>query len=307
MSRKPVRLAILATDWGRHLHEVAHARGITSVLHTPYTDPKPGSVVFARLSQKAPNAGREWALRHIRQGGPSVQSIHDLKCYENRAYQMDLLRDFFPRGHKVRTVEAAEDALEDLGLPIVSKAAFGSSSSTVRALHTKTEAMQDVQEVLCGGRKFSYATQHGECLWQEFLPGNGFALRVAMITPKLGWAFKVMNRPHDWKASGSGVCVPLTPEEWESPRIRYAINTALEAASVMESRWCAFDLLWDYKVEHGRWRIVDVTLAWNMSRNLAGANYDAPIYNLHSYQPDPKGRQGKDQWDVLCDSLMGLE
>lgn len=300
----PLKLAILATDWGKQLHETALVRGIPSVLHTPYTNPTPSSTCFARLPQRSPDAGRQWALRHIRAGGKSVHSVHDLLSYECRAYQMDVLKDFFPRGAKVRTMEAAEEAVGELGLPIVSKANFGSSSSTVRALRSKSCAMDEARTVLEGGGiTFKMGTQHSECLWQSFLPGNEYSLRVAMITPQLGWAFKVMNRPHDWRASGSGVCVPLTPEQWQIPRTRYAINTAVNAAAAMESRWVGFDLLWDHVRD--QWRIVDVTLAWNMSRHLLGGNYDAPVYNLHSYEPDVYGRRGGDQWSILLDSLKG--
>lgn len=309
----PLKLAILATDWGRQLHEVAHSRGVKTVLHTPYTPPTPASTVFARLDQRSPDAGRLWALRHIRAGGKSVQSEWDLALYENRAAQMDHLADFFPRGEKVRTMEWAEEAIDVLGLPIVSKARFGSSSHTVRALATKAEAMEEARKVLSGeGITFrGLGVQHSECLWQEFLPYNQSSLRVAMVTDRLGWAFKVMNRPQDWRASGSGVCIPLAAEDWTTPRIRYAINTATEAARRMGSRWCAFDLLWDHKHEHGRWRIVDVTLAWNMSRKLLGANYDAPVYDLWLYKPythATRGPQfGKDQWDLLIDDLLAKD
>lgn len=301
-----LKLAILSTPWGQHLHETAQARGVKSVLHTPYTTPTPASTVFARLPQRSPDAGRLWAMRHIRAGGKSVQSFADLELYECRGRQMDMLADFFPRGEKVRTVEWAEEACQRLGFPIVSKAQFGSSSHTVRALHNKDEAMKEAKLILTGpGLSFpGLGTQHSECLWQEFLPGNGYSLRVARITRDLGWAFKVLNRANDWRASGSGLCVPLTADEWESPRIRYAINTALRAADAMESRWCAFDLLWDTKHEHGRWRIVDVTMAWNMSAKLLGANFDAPVYDLHRYTRDPIARRGRDQWDILISDLQ---
>ncbi len=301
----PLKLAILNTPWGQHLHAVAQTRGVKSKLYTARQNPTPASTIFARLPQRSPADGRAWALRHIRAGGKSVQSAADVELYENRLEQMRRLEDWFPRGAAVYTTAGAEEAIDALGLPIVSKARFGSASHTVRMLCSKAEAMAEAAKVFGPGIAFAgLGTQHSECLWQEYLPGNSYSLRVAKITDKLGWAFKVMNRPNDWRASGSGVCVPLTAEEWASPRIRYAINTALAAADVMQSRWCAFDLLWDTKHEHGRWRIVDVTLAWNMSGKLFGANYDAPIYNLHSYDKDPQGRRGCDQWNILLDDLL---
>lgn len=301
-----LKLAPLATDWGTALHAQALARGVNSVLHTPYTTPSPGRTVFARLPQKSPDAARAWALAHIGSGGKSVQSVEDLKCYENRGRQMDVLKDFMPHGERVRTEEQAEDALEALGLPIVSKAPFGSSSKTVRLLCSKESAMDEVRQVLYGpGKQFAgWPTQQGELLWQRFLPANTYSLRVAKITARYGWAFKVMNRPHDWRASGSGLCVPLTSADWELPYFRYAINTALCAADVMQSRWVGYDLLMDRA--SNQWRIVDTTLAWNLKPGLLGANYDAPVYDLHKCEPHPRGLRGADQWAILLDDLLGV-
>lgn len=298
------RLAPLSTDWGVALHAVALARGLNSVLHTPYTKPSPGRVIFTRPPQKSPDAARTWALAHIRAGGKSVQVEEDLLCYENRGRQMEVLRDFMPEGERVRTTEQAEEAVETLGLPIVSKAPFGSSSKTVRLLTDKKAALVEAHKVLHGsGMQFpSWPNQYGECLWQKFLPGNTYSLRVARISKRWGWAFKVMNRPHDWRASGSGLCVPLTPEEMASPYFGYAINTALLASDAMGSRWCGFDLLMDRERE--QWRIVDTTLAWNLKPGLLGANYDALVYDLHSREPHPRGLQGKDQWSILLDDLL---
>lgn len=298
------RLAPLSTDWGVELHAVALARGINSVLHTPYTPPSAGRVIFTRLPQKSPDAARTWALKHIRAGGKSVQVEEDLLCYENRGRQMDVLREWMPEGERVRSTEQAEEAVEALGLPIVSKAPFGSSSKTVRLLSDKKAALVEAHRVLHGaGMQFpGWPNQYGECLWQKFLPGNEYSLRVARITKRWGWAFKVMNRPHDWRASGSGLCVPLTAEEMASPYFRYAINTALLASDAMGSRWVGFDLLMDRERE--QWRIVDTTLAWNLKANLLGANYDAQVYDLHSCEPHPRGLQGKDQWSILLDDLL---
>lgn len=299
-----LKLAPLATDWGIALHAQALSRGINSVLHHPGIPPTLTRTIFTRPQQKSPEAARSWALAHILAGGKSVQCQEDLRLYENRGRQMDILVDFMPHGQRVRTLEAAEEAIDALGSRIVSKAPFGSSSKTVRMLVGKDAAMAEAKQVLYGGGLHfaGWPTQHNECLWQRFLWGNEYSLRVARITNRYGWAFKVMNRPHDWRASGSGLCVPLTPEEWALPYHRYAINTALLAADTMGSRWCGFDLLMDRETE--QWRIVDTTLAWNLKPGLLGANYDAPVYDLTTFEPHPRGLQGKDQWRILLDDLL---
>ncbi len=75
----------------------------------------------------------------------------------------------------------------------------------------KEEALADAKEVLTRGKAFrGWRNQYGQALWQKFIPGNSHVLRYTQITPRYGWLLKVMNRPNDWRASGSGLCVPVT-------------------------------------------------------------------------------------------------
>jgi hypothetical protein len=301
-----LKLACLSTDWGRALHAEALLRGVNSTLIDSRSTPQPGATLFCRLPQRDPAPARAMALTHIRNGGRSVQSKADLMCYENRRHQMDFLADWFPPGEVVRTMEWAEEAIHILGLPIVSKANYGSGSATVRALHTKDEALADAKEVLTRGKPFGrWPTQYGECLWQKFLPGNEFALRVTRVSPKYGWVFKVMNRAHDWRASGSGMCVPLSRSELESIHISNALSIAWEVSRLMDSTWNGLDLLFDRQT--GMWRVVDVTLAWSLRQGLVGGHWDAPVIRLADRTPHPKALQGKDQWRLLLDFLLGQE
>jgi hypothetical protein len=299
-----LKLGPLATDWGQQLHAVALARGLNSQLHLPTQRPSPGRTIFCRPQQKAPNAGRLWALRHIAEGGQSVQSTADLNLYEDRIQQMLVLQDFYPTGHVITAMEHAKRVAATASYPLVSKAPYGSSSRTVRLLANESEALAEARIILQGkGVQFAgWPPQTGVCLWQEFMPRNSYSLRVAKITKAYGWAFKVMNRTNDWRASGSGMCVPLTADDWANPRFQYAINTALLASDTMQSRWCGFDLL--YSQHREDWRIVDTTLAWTNKPALLGGNYDAPVYNLHTFEPHPKGLKGGSQWDILLDSLL---
>lgn len=309
----PLKLACLSTDWGRALHAAALARGVNSTLIDSRSTPTPASVLFARLPQRDPSQARSMALAHIRAGGKCVHSEHDLLSYENRRYQMDHLEGHFPRGEVVKTMEWAEEAVELLGLPIVSKATYGSSSATVRLLATRDEALNDARAVLTRGVKFKHLpTQFGECLWQEFLPGNAFALRVTQITAQLGWVFKVMNRAHDWRASGSGHCVPLTPAEMCSQWVRQAVDAHLAVGRRMDSRWLGTDMLLDQRHTGNRpagWRCVDVTLAWSLKPQLVGAHWDAHVLDLYSLEPHrtpkwPNGTTGANQWQLLLDDLQ---
>jgi hypothetical protein len=305
----PLKLACLSTDWGRALHAAALARGINSTLIDSRATPTPASVLFCRPPQRDPSQAVKMAAAHIEAGGKCVQSTMDLKCYENRIFQMEMLEDFYPAGEIIRTMEWAEEACHTLGFPIVSKAPYGSSSATVRLLANKDEAMADARDCLQRGRQFrNWPTQFGVALWQKFLPGNRYALRVTQITDRLGWVFKVMNRAHDWRASGSGMCVPVTAEEMASPWLRDAVNVHLSLARRMHSRWIGTDLLYDRTNQYDpRWRAVDVTLAWTLKPGLIGGHWDAPVIDLYTLEQhkraDGEPMHGSDQWNVLLTDL----
>jgi hypothetical protein len=303
MHQSKLHFVTFDTDWG--IQFATHARNLGHAIRVlssqPEGDPRPEEILFARLPQAAPHEAKAYALAHIRAGGKCIQSANDLRCYENRVRQMALLEKWYPPGAYITHGESWDVEAKRLGLPLVSKARFGSSSHTVRALHTREECAAEVLEVFTNGKTFRGGqTQYGELLWQEMIRGNEYALRVARISYKWGWVFKVMNRAHDWRASGSGRCLPVTGKElWDH---RFAINTFLDMAdNGLESRWCAADLLYDRPRE--RWRVVDVTLAWNLSRNLAGGNYDADIINLHTFSPHPRGYKGRDQWKALLEDI----
>lgn len=306
MSPSSLRFATFATDWGIQFATAAQLRGHACRMIPGHgipqgMEPDPAEILFARLPQADPHDARAWALAHIRAGGKCIQSPHDLRCYENRVTQMALLEKWYPPGALILHGDRWEDEMKRLGLPVVSKARFGSSSQTVRALLSREDCRKEVEEVFTAGKDFRGGRkQYGELLWQQMVHDNAYALRVARISSQWGWVFKVMNRPHDWRASGSGQCVPVTmPELWD---FRFAINTFLDLADFgLESRWCAADLLYDRVLE--RWKVVDVTLAWNLSRNLPGGNYDAPIVNLHTFGTHPKGYRGRDQWACLLDDI----
>lgn len=312
MSQPSVKIAVLASKWTVPLVTAAQLRGYQTMVvdpngpssMSPETLANLGWVLFARVDQGHPEEGRAWALKFLSAGGKCVQSREDLRCYENRAYQMQLLADWYPRGVVLhsRMPLVVDNAVKELGLPIVSKSRFGSSSKTVRLLDARADVDAEVAEVFSTGKRYGEKVQYGECLWQAMVHRNDFALRIARVTRRWGWGFKVMNRPNDWRASGSGVCVPLTPEDLANQRYQFAFNTFLRMADeVLESDWCAADLLYDQIA--GCWLVVDVTLAWNLSRNLLGANYDATVINLHTREAHPRGLRGRDQWDILLDDI----
>src|SRR5688572_26882709 len=100
-----LKLAVLDAPWSRPLVTMAQLRGHQVMVINPNgpssMDPgilaRKGWVLFARINQIFPEEGRNWALKFLSAGGKCVQSMEDIRCYENRRYQMDLLADYYPR------------------------------------------------------------------------------------------------------------------------------------------------------------------------------------------------------------------
>jgi hypothetical protein len=77
----------------------------------------------------------------------------------------------------------------------------------------------------------------GYLLFQEFLPGNDFDIRITVIGNR-AFAFRRHNRPNDFRASGSGRI------DWDSTQIpEDAILLAFETARILQTQSLAVDVL----------------------------------------------------------------
>lgn len=161
--------------------------------------------------------------------------------------------------------------------PVVAKLAVGAGSSNVKLIRNAREAgahiermfsrtgiigpalhpgkptpagiaKSMVQRVLWGGRylllkkypplpKQYWMPQKGYALFQEFLPGNEFDTRITVIGDR-AFGFRRMNRPGDFRASGSGMI-----DHDPGPIDRRFVELAFHAASQIGSQSMAFDLL----------------------------------------------------------------
>jgi glutathione synthase/RimK-type ligase-like ATP-grasp enzyme len=81
--------------------------------------------------------------------------------------------------------------------------------------------------------------QRGYVYFQEFLPGNGFDTRIIVIGHR-AFGFLRLNRPNDFRASGSGRTV------YDPDRIdRRCLETAFHLARRLESQSLGFDFIFD--------------------------------------------------------------
>ncbi|GJL53988.1 MAG: hypothetical protein NPIRA02_11200 [Nitrospirales bacterium] len=152
----------------------------------------------------------------------------------------------------------AIDFLKQAKYPIVLKLAFGICSDNVCLLHNIEEGEYWVaklfgegvttlrikeprplfREMAARGRDAAKALlgmtppventspdiQRGRILFQEFIPDNDHDLRIIVIG-KRAFAFRRMNRPGDFRASGSGL-IDWNPQQIDEASIRLTLNLA---------------------------------------------------------------------------------
>jgi glutathione synthase/RimK-type ligase-like ATP-grasp enzyme len=100
-------------------------------------------------------------------------------------------------------------------------------------------APQTLRKVLALRRHL--ARQHGYVYFQEYLPGNAFDTRITVIGDR-AFGFRRMNRPNDFRASGSG------NPSYEPDHIdRRCVVTAFAAADRLATQSLAFDFLFDQR------------------------------------------------------------
>ncbi len=178
---------------------------------------------------------------------------------------------FWDRAEAERWAEAAP-------YPVVAKLAMGAGSNNVKLIRNIGEGREHIasmfsragiigiglhsdkstvggivkdiaQRLIWGGRymlrkkypplpKQFWMPQRGYALFQEFLPDNAFDTRVTVVGDR-AFGFCRMNRPDDFRASGSGVIDPdplkIDPQ---------CIELAFSAAKKLGSQSMAFDLLY---------------------------------------------------------------
>lgn len=107
-------------------------------------------------------------------------------------------------------------AIANMRFPVVSKTSGGASSSNVRLLRTRAEAMREADRSFKVGvvhkalarmgitMRWSPRSHNRYVLWQEFVQDNDRDLRITVVGKKHVFAFWRNNRRGDFRASGSG-------------------------------------------------------------------------------------------------------
>ncbi len=134
--------------------------------------------------------------------------------------------------------------------PLVSKTSGGASASGVRLLKSEADARREIRQ--CFKRTFtsrvlnrfdmnfsrSPRDRSGYVFWQQYLPGNDRDLRISIIGKEWAFAFWRMNRPGDFRASGSGRLV------YEGPDCEQEIRYCTEVCRKLDLDIMAFDIVY---------------------------------------------------------------
>lgn len=289
------------SSWGAQLVAAAKARGHNAELLGLNDWPTLRGYFFARVEQFAPlhKQSKEHALRvSALPGVTPIINPREVEHYERKDLQAACFSEHgMPTTFVCRTPKQAQDALYQLGVPLVSKAAFGSSSSNVRLIQTAEEALLEATLALGHGLPATNkrGKQKGYVIWQRFLRGNPYVYRVAAVG-RYRWVLRVNNRSDAPFASGSGSYAPVTAFDSEALRVLRAADRFFTSNRMS---WCAVDMARDPFTDE--WQVLETTLAWNM--RAPTANAACPVVDGNMARPHDKGYFGRDMWQLLLDEL----
>ncbi len=200
-------------------------------------------------------------------GIPVFPSVRTSWHFEDKIAQFYLLKSIgcpIPDTVVIWSEEAAMDYCNSASYPFVFKLSSGIQSRNVRLVRNREEGAQLVKQMfrsgvttlqrspstlnrqlgnallpikLLLGKPLPRGLQNGYFLVQEFLPGNEYDTRITIIGDR-AFVFRRMNRPGDFRASGSGN-IDWNPEAVDTS----AVNLAFDVADALQSDSLAVDVL----------------------------------------------------------------
>lgn len=160
-------------------------------------------------------------------------SYRDMVLYEDKfleAYLSQIHGFPFVKTYIYNKQDEAMEAAAHFTYPIVSKIVPGSGSYGVEMIHSRRECLSLIKRVFSrSGMKthVSYARQKQYVYFQDYVPNDGYDIRVIVVGPRVfGYYRKVLRG--DFRASGMGYCekrgLPL-----ESMQIAMSVHATLKS------------------------------------------------------------------------------
>lgn len=205
-----------------------------TLVQLPDIEPKQGDMFIGRLNESCHHLKEGYAdmVSGFSKVWPEPLAMH---LYDDKIAQVEFLQNYpTPQQFVVRSKD------REFSFPVVQKLAKGSASKNVKLIHKLEEV--EIPSV-----------------HQEFCEGNDSDYRITIIGD-YAMGCRRMNRPNDFRASGSNNCIVLD----ELPRD--AVQVAWEICNEHNFITMAFDFL---KLR-GQWVIIEMS-------------YTYPIYSITRY------------------------
>lgn len=260
--------------WGRRFAGAARAEGFQSVLVADADSVPAGERCFVRLDQQGEELERTKgvALELHERGCIVTPSLDEIRWYDDKIAQGEVLREWMP---ETRIFTRLEDALAfaaEAEYPLISKASCGASSANVRILRSREEAEAEAQLAFGPGLVCNYGrAQKGYVYWQKFVQKQA-EYRVTIIGDYL-FGHERFDRPEIPLASGSRNYRPLT---FDGGQERDVAGFVSMIARTIGTDWMAFDILAD----SGGLLVLEMSCSFG----YAPASVD-PVFRADAFDP----------------------
>jgi len=253
---KACRKRGVACDLFREHSEIPDGEGFCFFANVQLTSPEK-THRFASLLKEL-NKRRNLVL---------IPTIEEWKCLRDKCFHAEVFSSYLPRTLHLKSADDASGKLGALEYPFVSKSHSSFQSKNVRLIKSRSDAEGEISLALSGEGIPMYGggRQKGYLLWQEFLPGNRYDLRVVMLAGKYAYLVRRFVRDNIPLASGSGKVEPVKLLDHEAVE---GLNFALEVARSKGLTMAALDLLRD---REGNLKIIETHCAWGMRAKTLGS------------------------------------
>lgn len=287
--------------WGSALHETARGRGWQAV-HVNAADQirvTADAIGFVRPHSHPRMLQQDKKLaREMRAHIQLVQDHAQIEVYDNKRAQYRRWAKWMPETWVFESLDEALDAVQELPLPIMSKADVGASSRNVRYLDDRRQLEQHIRDIFSAGVKVAhcsaphehYSLQRDYVLLQRFIP-HAVTYRVNAVGDARAIFFRYCYSDRPMAQTGNVEPAYSVDRESES-LLRYANEVFLDIGT----KWCALDILKD----GDSWRLLETSLCWpwpSPGDCNAGMFFDAETFQ-------PLGRRWIDMFDVMLDEIQ---
>lgn len=278
-----------AQNWGRALLDTARKDGYFDAhLFEEISQPDEGYLFFHMHHHPQVRARHKYMMGQFALNPrltliPNYQSA---MLYDNKLEQAKALSRWMPRTYVFTTPGSARRFIDStLFFPFISKSSEGASSHNVRFIQSYEEAKLEIKyafsDIGIAGRYG--ARQRGYLIWQEFIEGNDYDIRVLAIG-RQRLMLKRYNRSDRPMASGSGHNEPINALDGEAFE---ALQFANEFFREEKQTWSGIDLV---RRGDGQWYMLECTVGWTVD------GYKNCLFH-------GSNRKGSDIWKVLLEEI----